>query len=210
MRLHKKRSVPDPGDAELTFPDFRKERALLTPGTLREECRNQDFGQEISFPPIVAWPQPDAGGTFCPGAISARLANNISAAFFRKTNRHFERTIWIERSESKMFWGTHELKQDVRNQQPEIRGRRAKERTPASRLVPSAVERDRRAIRRFFDNKDGVVRGEPRRSAQLSRRQRCTDVGFNLCHIRGADRAIRINVFPEIRNRNRLACLRFS
>ena len=179
--------MPDPGDAELAFPDFRKERARLAPGSLCEKRRNQDFGQEITFPPIAAWPQPDAGGTFRPGAVSARLANDISAAFFRKTNRHFERTIWIERVESKMFWGTHELKQEVRNQQSEIRGRR---RTPAvtacpqrsrtgSIILPLQIIRDlgelgqgglpssprlRRGTRRFFDNKDRVIRGELRRT----------------------------------------------
>ena len=91
VRLHQERGMPDPGDADLAFADFRKERQPAIAGALGEERGNEDAGEEIALVPVGARPQPDPGGALVFSAIFRGLANDVSPAFFRKRNRHWQR-----------------------------------------------------------------------------------------------------------------------
>ena len=88
MRLDEKRRVPDPGDSDFAFADFRELRPGVITGALREERRDQNFGEEIALVPICARDEPDAGGTFIFGAVPRGLANDVPPTFSRKRNRH--------------------------------------------------------------------------------------------------------------------------
>ena len=52
VRLNQKRGMPDPGNAHLAFPDFRKLRRRVIAGTLGEKRRNKDAGQKIALVPV--------------------------------------------------------------------------------------------------------------------------------------------------------------
>src|SRR5205085_5187278 len=88
VSLNQKRSVADPGDADLALANLRELWTRVIAGTLREERRDQDFGEEIALVPIRARDEPDAGGALIFGAIVRALANDVPPAFFRKRNRH--------------------------------------------------------------------------------------------------------------------------
>ena len=88
MGLDQERSVADPGHADLALADLGELRARLSAGALREQRRDQDFGEEIAFVPIRARDEPDAGRTFIFGAVPRGLANDVPLTFSRKRNRH--------------------------------------------------------------------------------------------------------------------------
>ena len=88
VSLHEKRSVSDPGDADLAFADLRKLRRRVTASALYKKRRDQDAGEKIALVPVRSWTQSDAGGTLYRHPISRCLANNIPPAFFCETNRH--------------------------------------------------------------------------------------------------------------------------
>ena len=52
MRLNQKRSVPDPGDADLAFSNFRKFRRRVIARALDEKRRNENAGEKIAFVPV--------------------------------------------------------------------------------------------------------------------------------------------------------------
>ena len=85
--------MPDPGDANFAFADFRKLRRRVTAGTFDEKRRNKNAGQKIAFVPVSVRPQPDTGGALRSGTIARRLANDIASASFWETNRHFRESI---------------------------------------------------------------------------------------------------------------------
>ena len=53
-QLDQERSVPDPGDADLFWTDFREERHRPISGALRKKRRNQNLGEKISLMPVQA------------------------------------------------------------------------------------------------------------------------------------------------------------
>ena len=55
VRLNEKGSVPDPGDAKFTRPDFGKTRDSPFAGTFGKKRRNEDLGQKIPPMPVDAW-----------------------------------------------------------------------------------------------------------------------------------------------------------
>ena len=61
VRLDEKRSVADPGNADLAFADLRKLRRHVFAGSLHEQRWNQNARQKIAFMPIGPRTQPDAG-----------------------------------------------------------------------------------------------------------------------------------------------------
>ena len=91
VRLDQERSVPDPGDADFAFADFREMRAGVIAGALGEERGDQDLGEEVALVPVGARTQLDAGGAFVFRAVLRGLANDVPPAFFRKRNRHWWR-----------------------------------------------------------------------------------------------------------------------
>ncbi len=93
VSLNKKRGVPDPGDANLAFADFRKLRRRVTTGAFDEKRRDQDAGEKIALVPVGSRTQADARGALSPGASLRGLANDISPALPWKTNRHFRESI---------------------------------------------------------------------------------------------------------------------
>jgi len=56
--------VPDPGNADFAFADFRETRRRVIAGTFDEERWDEDGGEEVALVPVRAWPQLDAGGAF--------------------------------------------------------------------------------------------------------------------------------------------------
>ena len=88
VSLNEKRGVPDPSDTNLAFADFRKLRRRVMARAFDEKRRDQDTGEKITLVPVGSRTQADARGTFRSGTIPGRLANDISSALSRKTNRH--------------------------------------------------------------------------------------------------------------------------
>src|SRR5260370_36710111 len=86
--LNEKRGMTDPGNADLAFADFWELRSRRTSSAFDEKRRNEDAREKIALVPVRSRTQPDASGTFYRCAIPRRLANNVSSASFRKTNRH--------------------------------------------------------------------------------------------------------------------------
>ena len=93
VSLNEKRGVPDPSDTNLAFADFRKLRRRVMARAFDEKRRDQDTGEKITLVPVGSRTQADARGTFRSGTIPARLANDISSALSRKTNRHSRESI---------------------------------------------------------------------------------------------------------------------
>ena len=81
LRLNQKRSVTNPGDADLALANFGKTRLRPIARSLDEERWNQDAGKEISLVPVDAWPQTDARGSLVPGTVPGSLANHAPPAF---------------------------------------------------------------------------------------------------------------------------------
>ena len=52
--------MPDPGDANFAFSDFRKLWRGVTAGALDEQRRNKNAREKIAFVPVSVRPQPDA------------------------------------------------------------------------------------------------------------------------------------------------------
>ena len=52
VRLDEERGVPDPGDADFAFADFREIRLGVIAGALGKKRRNEDAGEEIALVPI--------------------------------------------------------------------------------------------------------------------------------------------------------------
>ena len=52
VRLNQKRGVPDPSNAHLAFPDFRKLRGRVIARTFGEKRGNEDAGQKIALVPV--------------------------------------------------------------------------------------------------------------------------------------------------------------
>src|SRR5436190_398626 len=88
VRLNQERGVSNPGDADLTFADFRKTGPDTVAGSLDEERRDEDFGEEIALMPVRSRNQSDTGRALVFSTVVGRLANNVPPAFFRKRNRH--------------------------------------------------------------------------------------------------------------------------
>ena len=91
VRLDEKRSMADPGNADLAFADLRKLRRHVFAGSLHEQRRNQNARQEIAFVPIGPRTQPDTGRMpprWNRSIAVWRLANNISPFLFRKADWH--------------------------------------------------------------------------------------------------------------------------
>ena len=96
MRLNQERSVADPGDTDLAFPDLGKFGRHIFARSLHEQRWNQNTGKKIAFMPIGPRTQPDASGMppCCNRCIAVwRLANNVSPFLFRKADWHGLRTI---------------------------------------------------------------------------------------------------------------------
>src|SRR5207247_10126156 len=91
--LKEERGRPYPSDANLAFANFRKLWRRVTASAFDEKRRDQDAGEKIALVPVGSRTQADARGTLRSGTISRRLANDISSAFSRKTNRHLSASI---------------------------------------------------------------------------------------------------------------------
>ena len=80
--------MPDPGDADFAFADFRETRRRVIAGTFDEKRWDEDGGEEVALMPVRAGPQLDPRGAFIFRTVLRRLANDVPPAFFRKRNRH--------------------------------------------------------------------------------------------------------------------------
>ena len=88
VSLNQKRSMADPGDADLAFPDLREMRAHVIAGAFGEKRGNQNRGEEVAFVPVGARTQFDASRALVLSSVLRRLANDVPPAFFRKRDRH--------------------------------------------------------------------------------------------------------------------------
>ena len=61
--------MPDPGDADFAFADFRETRRRVIAGTFDEERWDEDGGEEVALVPVRTWTQPDARRSFGDGTI---------------------------------------------------------------------------------------------------------------------------------------------
>ena len=89
--------MTDPGNADFAFANLWKLRRHIFAGSLHEQRRNQNTGQEITFVPVGPRTQPDARGIpprWNRRIIAWRLANNISPVLFRKADWHGLKRIW--------------------------------------------------------------------------------------------------------------------
>lgn len=89
VRLNQERRVADPGDADLPWLHFWKRRARAGAGTLGEERRDPDLGNEIALGPFATRAQFDALRFF--RSARGTLADDLTLS--RKRIRHCPKTI---------------------------------------------------------------------------------------------------------------------
>jgi len=95
VRLDEKRSVADPGNADLALADLGKLRRHIFARSLYEQRRNQNTREKIALVPIRSRTQPNPGGMsqWNRSIVVWRLANDISSSLFRKADWHGVRRI---------------------------------------------------------------------------------------------------------------------
>src|SRR4029079_10032659 len=88
MGLNQKRGVANPRDEDLSLVMCGILRLHRITSAFRNKRRNQNGGQKVALMPVRTWSQFDPSRTLILSAVLRGLTNNISAAFFRKRNRH--------------------------------------------------------------------------------------------------------------------------
>ena len=88
MGLDQKRGMANPSDADLALVNFGELRPNVITSSLGKKRRNQNGGEKVALMPVRTWSQFDPSRTLILSAVLRGLTNNISAAFFRKRNRH--------------------------------------------------------------------------------------------------------------------------
>src|SRR5437773_11762010 len=80
VRLNQKRSVPNPGDAHVAFPDFRKLRPRMIASALGEKRRNRDTGKKIALVQVGSSTLAHTCRTLGSRVIAGCLANDTLLA----------------------------------------------------------------------------------------------------------------------------------